>query len=209
MHASQKQFELEYNRSTPLHTAAHAGDQRGGHGVARPAQAARTHTPRRRRRRRRSSRSPCDTTPVPFTSLGLDARLLEGIRDLGFADTRPIQTAVIPLALGTQRSDRLRRNRHRQDRRVRRADAAVAADARPAAESRDGGPDRGSDARSRAASSCSRRRASSPCRSRTKSTASPTTRTSPAPRSTAASRWACRSARSRPASTSSSPRPAA
>jgi ATP-dependent RNA helicase RhlE len=36
---------------------------------------------------------------VPFTSLGLDPRLLEGIRDLGFADTRPIQSAVIPFAL--------------------------------------------------------------------------------------------------------------
>jgi ATP-dependent RNA helicase RhlE len=36
---------------------------------------------------------------VPFTSLGLDARLLEGIRDLGFSETRPIQSAVIPLAL--------------------------------------------------------------------------------------------------------------
>jgi ATP-dependent RNA helicase RhlE len=43
---------------------------------------------------------PVDTTPVPFTSLNLDQRLLEGIRDLGFRDTRPIQTAVIPLALG-------------------------------------------------------------------------------------------------------------
>jgi ATP-dependent RNA helicase RhlE len=43
--------------------------------------------------------TPCDTTPVPFTSLNLDQRLLEGIRDLGFRDTRPIQTAVIPLAL--------------------------------------------------------------------------------------------------------------
>jgi ATP-dependent RNA helicase RhlE len=43
--------------------------------------------------------TPCDTTPAPFSSLGLDARLLEGIRDLGWADTRPIQTAVIPLAL--------------------------------------------------------------------------------------------------------------
>src|SRR5581483_11224982 len=32
-------------------------------------------------------------------SLGLDARLLEGIRDLGFKETRPIQSAVIPLAL--------------------------------------------------------------------------------------------------------------
>ena len=41
----------------------------------------------------------CDSTPVPFTSLGLDARLLEGIRDLGFSETRPIQSAVIPLAL--------------------------------------------------------------------------------------------------------------
>jgi ATP-dependent RNA helicase RhlE len=36
---------------------------------------------------------------VPFAGLGLDARLLEGIRDLGYVDTRPIQTAVIPLAL--------------------------------------------------------------------------------------------------------------
>jgi ATP-dependent RNA helicase RhlE len=41
----------------------------------------------------------CDTAPIPFTSLNLDARVLEGIRDLGFADTRPIQSAVIPLAL--------------------------------------------------------------------------------------------------------------
>ena len=43
--------------------------------------------------------TPCDTAPVPFTSLNLDSRLLEGIRDLGFSETRPIQTAVIPLAL--------------------------------------------------------------------------------------------------------------
>jgi ATP-dependent RNA helicase RhlE len=42
----------------------------------------------------------CETRPVPFTSLGLEPRLLEGIRDLGFVDTRPVQTAVIPLALG-------------------------------------------------------------------------------------------------------------
>ena len=40
-----------------------------------------------------------DTSPVPFTSLGLDPRLLEGIRDLGFTETRPIQSAVIRLAL--------------------------------------------------------------------------------------------------------------
>jgi len=36
---------------------------------------------------------------VPFASFNLDARLLEGIRDLGFTETRPIQSAVIPLAL--------------------------------------------------------------------------------------------------------------
>ena len=36
---------------------------------------------------------------MPFASFGLDARLLEGVRDLGFTETRPIQSAVIPLAL--------------------------------------------------------------------------------------------------------------
>ena len=41
----------------------------------------------------------CDTTPVPFASLALDPRLLEGIRDLGYVETRPIQSAVITLAL--------------------------------------------------------------------------------------------------------------
>ena len=41
----------------------------------------------------------CETAPVPFTTLNLDARLLEGIRDLGYKETRPIQSAVIPLAL--------------------------------------------------------------------------------------------------------------
>ncbi len=43
--------------------------------------------------------TPCDTEPVSFASLNLDPRLLEGIRDLGFSDTRPVQSAVIPLAL--------------------------------------------------------------------------------------------------------------
>jgi ATP-dependent RNA helicase RhlE len=43
--------------------------------------------------------TPCDTTPVAFTALGLDTRLLEGVRDLGWVETRPIQSAVIPLAL--------------------------------------------------------------------------------------------------------------
>jgi ATP-dependent RNA helicase RhlE len=37
---------------------------------------------------------------VPFASFGLDPRLVEGTRDLGFSETRPIQSAVIPLAIG-------------------------------------------------------------------------------------------------------------
>jgi len=36
---------------------------------------------------------------VPYASLNLDARLAEGLRDLAYTETRPIQTAVIPLAL--------------------------------------------------------------------------------------------------------------
>jgi ATP-dependent RNA helicase RhlE len=43
--------------------------------------------------------TPCDTSPVAFSAFGLDTRLLEGIQDLGFKETRPIQSAVIPLAL--------------------------------------------------------------------------------------------------------------
>jgi ATP-dependent RNA helicase RhlE len=44
--------------------------------------------------------TPVDTAPAPFTSFDLDPKLLEGIRDLGFAETRPIQSAVIRLAIG-------------------------------------------------------------------------------------------------------------
>jgi len=41
----------------------------------------------------------CDTNPVPYASLNLDPRLAEGLKDLSYTQTRPIQTAVIPLAL--------------------------------------------------------------------------------------------------------------
>jgi ATP-dependent RNA helicase RhlE len=43
--------------------------------------------------------TPCETAPVPFASLHLEHKLLEGTRDLGYKETRAIQTAVIPLAL--------------------------------------------------------------------------------------------------------------
>ena len=43
--------------------------------------------------------SPFDPAPIAFEALGLDARLLSGIRDLGWQQTRPVQSGVIPLAL--------------------------------------------------------------------------------------------------------------
>jgi ATP-dependent RNA helicase RhlE len=43
--------------------------------------------------------SPFDPAPIPFDRLSLDPRLLSGIRDLGWSETRSIQSGVIPLAL--------------------------------------------------------------------------------------------------------------
>jgi ATP-dependent RNA helicase RhlE len=40
-----------------------------------------------------------DPAPIPFGALSLDSRLLEGIRDLGWTETRPVQSGVIPIAL--------------------------------------------------------------------------------------------------------------
>jgi ATP-dependent RNA helicase RhlE len=42
---------------------------------------------------------PFDPAPIPFDRLSLDSRLLSGIRDLGWAETRAIQSGVIPFAL--------------------------------------------------------------------------------------------------------------
>ena len=42
-----------------------------------------------------------DPAPVPFERLGLDERLLSGIRDLGWDATRSVQSGVIPLALSS------------------------------------------------------------------------------------------------------------
>jgi ATP-dependent RNA helicase RhlE len=43
--------------------------------------------------------SPFDPAPMAFDKLSLDERLLSGIRDLGWQETRPVQSGVIPLAL--------------------------------------------------------------------------------------------------------------
>ena len=40
-----------------------------------------------------------DPAPIPFDQLSLDARLLSGVRDLGWTETRSIQSGVIPFAL--------------------------------------------------------------------------------------------------------------
>jgi ATP-dependent RNA helicase RhlE len=40
-----------------------------------------------------------DPTPIPFEQLNLDPRLLSGIKDLGWKETRSVQSGVIPLAL--------------------------------------------------------------------------------------------------------------
>jgi ATP-dependent RNA helicase RhlE len=40
-----------------------------------------------------------DPAPIAFDKLQLDTRLLSGIRDLGWDETRPVQSGVIPLAL--------------------------------------------------------------------------------------------------------------
>jgi len=43
-----------------------------------------------------------DPAPIPFGELSLDARLLSGIRDLGWDATRPVQSGVIPFAIAGQ-----------------------------------------------------------------------------------------------------------
>jgi ATP-dependent RNA helicase RhlE len=43
--------------------------------------------------------TPFDPAPIPFDQLSLNGQLLSGIRDLGWAETRSIQSGVIPIAL--------------------------------------------------------------------------------------------------------------
>ena len=40
-----------------------------------------------------------DAAPMPFNSMRLHSQLLQGLHDLGFEGTRPVQGAVIPRAL--------------------------------------------------------------------------------------------------------------
>jgi ATP-dependent RNA helicase RhlE len=82
------------------HTTHHPNGSRRGSRRRRPVRPA-PRTPARRPADHPPALepAPCDTAPVAFTSLPLDPQLLEGIRDLGYIETRPIQTAVIPRML--------------------------------------------------------------------------------------------------------------
>ena len=83
--------------SNTTHRRAH-GPRRSTRGPARRGQ----HAPAPRTSTHQAPAlepTPCNTAPIAFSSLNLDPRLLEGVRDLGFSETRAIQSAVIPLAL--------------------------------------------------------------------------------------------------------------
>jgi ATP-dependent RNA helicase RhlE len=82
------------DRRPPRQNSRHSrGHPRVGHRRSHPRPApAHAHAPA-------LEPTPCETAPLAFAALGLDQRLLEGVRDLGFVETRPIQSAVIPLAL--------------------------------------------------------------------------------------------------------------
>jgi ATP-dependent RNA helicase RhlE len=79
-------------------TTRHRSSRPRRHSGGRPHHVAKPHAPRQSHAPALEATA-CDTAPITFASLGLDPRLLEGIRDLGFSETRPIQSAVIPLAL--------------------------------------------------------------------------------------------------------------
>jgi ATP-dependent RNA helicase RhlE len=88
--------DRRHGRGGP-HRRHGSGPRRGKHPL-RGHQEVRSHVPARPAGPSLEP-TPCNETPVAFTTLGLDQRLLEGVRDLGFVETRPIQSAVIPLAL--------------------------------------------------------------------------------------------------------------
>ena len=57
------------------------------------------HTPRPEPATLAYEPSDFDPAPIPYDQLALDTRLLSGIQDLGWKETRPVQSGVIPLAL--------------------------------------------------------------------------------------------------------------
>ena len=127
-------FEFPHNTTHPGRAAPDAEAPRGD-----PAGLTRTCM---RPQRPQSIDRPQATTipsPVPFDTLGLESGTARGRPPARLrATTTPIQSAVIPIALGGARRHRLRRHGHGQDRRLRAADSPP-----PAEGARSGARERG------------------------------------------------------------------
>jgi ATP-dependent RNA helicase RhlE len=91
------------NPNTTDHPRSAGRRRRPAQKRARRGPAANTHQPRHHTAPALSLEPiACDVRPVRFDAIALDPRLLEGVRDLGYVETRPVQSAVIPLALAGQ-----------------------------------------------------------------------------------------------------------
>ena len=65
-----------------------------------------------------------EETAVGFAALGLDARLVEALKTLGYEEPTPIQREAIPPLLEGSRPDRPGGDGHGEDGGIRAADAA-------------------------------------------------------------------------------------
>ena len=91
-------------KANPTHLSQHNGSRRGPSRRRGPRPSGRAHQQGGRAatpdiRALAYELSAFDPAPVAFEQLGLDPRLLSGIRDLGWRETRPVQSGVIPFAL--------------------------------------------------------------------------------------------------------------
>jgi len=79
------------NRSGPRRPNRRGGSGSGGGRRPQPLPTPSTYTAR--------EQAPHDAAPIAFAQLGLHPDLARGVNDLGFKETRPVQSAVIPYAL--------------------------------------------------------------------------------------------------------------
>jgi ATP-dependent RNA helicase RhlE len=81
------------------HTAASSQPGRRRRGPSRAGRGRPVASPRPEPTTLAYEPSSFDPAPIPYDQLSLDSRLLSGIRDLGWKETRPVQSGVIPLAV--------------------------------------------------------------------------------------------------------------
>ena len=91
-------------KANPTHSSQHNGSRRGPSRRRGPRPAGRSQYQGNRVATQDAAAlayelSAFDPAPVTFERLGLDPRLLSGIRDLGWHETRSVQSGVIPFAL--------------------------------------------------------------------------------------------------------------